>query len=107
MTKKIATLWMVVITASLATAAFASDTDRLANCVAVADQAKAAAESRDAGVPRTRTVAIIDEDQADRDRAPVKSTEQVNTTVSDVYGDRTLTPDQASARAFQNCFEAE
>jgi len=102
MKKTIATLSIVVIAASLATAALAGDTDRLAGCIAAADRAKAAAESRDTGMPRGQMDAIVDKDQA-----PAKSTEQVNTTANDVYSDGQLSPEQASARAFQNCFEAE
>jgi hypothetical protein len=102
MTKRMATLSIVVFTASLATGALASDTDRLAGCIAAADRAKAAAERRDTGMPRETMVAIVDKDQP-----PAKSTERVNTTASDVYSDGQLTPEHASARAFQNCFEAE
>jgi hypothetical protein len=102
MTKRIATLSIVVITVSLATGALASDTDRLAGCIAAADRAKAAAESRETQGSPERTIAIVDKDQA-----PAKSTERVNTTASDVYSEGQLSPEQASARAFQNCFEAE
>jgi hypothetical protein len=102
MTKRIATLSMVVVIVSLATGALAGDTDRLAGCIAAADRARAAAEKHEAEASPARTVAIVDKDQA-----PAKSSEQVNTTANDVYSDGQLTPEQASARAFQNCFEAE
>jgi hypothetical protein len=102
MAKRIVTLSIVAITVSLAAGALAGDTDRLAGCIAAADRAKAAAESREAEASPERTVALDA-----RDQAPAKSTEQVNTTTSNVYSDGQLIPEQASARAFQNCFEAE
>jgi hypothetical protein len=102
MTKRTTILSIVVITASLATAALAGDTDRLASCIAAADRARAAAEKREAEASPARMVALDA-----RDQAPAKSTEQVNTTASHVYIDGQVTPEQASARAFQNCFEAE
>ncbi len=102
MTKRMATLSIVVFTASLATGALASDADRLAGCIAAADRAKAAAENRETQGSPERTIAIVDKDQP-----PAKSTERVYTTASDVYSDGQLSPEHASARAFQNCFEAE
>jgi hypothetical protein len=68
----------------------------------MADQAKPAAESRDTGRSRRRTVAFISGPQAAE-----QPKDQANAAVVEVYGDYQLTPDQASARAFQNCFEAE
>jgi hypothetical protein len=100
--KSVAALLTILIAASMASTALASDTDRLAGCIAAADQARAAARTREAAASPDRTVAFTPKDQA-----PTKSSEQVNSAASDVYSDGQLTPDQASARAFQNCFEAE
>lgn len=81
--------------------AVAGDTDRLADCVAMADMAGAAAKSRDAGVSPTKTITIITSRQM-----PDELKSQVNEVVTDVYSDR-LTPDQVSEKVLENCFELE
>jgi hypothetical protein len=83
----------------MARAAFGDDTDRLANCVAIADMASAAAKSRDAGVPPAKTIAVIAK------QVPEGLQRQVNETVADVYSDHRLSPDGASARVLQSCFD--
>lgn len=102
-TTKLAIILLAILgLASIAASAYASDTGRLADCIAVADAARAAAQNRDAGVPRERTIEIIDRQQASGDQK-----DQVKPTVAEVYSDHSLTPDEASARAFQSCFESE
>jgi dephospho-CoA kinase len=92
----------VILVASLLTnSAIAGDTDRLANCVARADLAKTAAENRDAGLPSEKTTAIIAK------QMPEESTRQIKRTVNFVYGDYKITPDEASEKLLQNCFEME
>jgi hypothetical protein len=98
----IAALLIILVAASLGTPALAGDTDRLAGCIAASDQAGAVAKTSDAGASPDRTVAFTPKDQQ-----PVKSSDEVNSAARDVYSDGQLTPDQASAKAFQNCFEAE
>jgi len=101
-TKLVIILLGILVLASIAVSASASDTGRMADCIAVADAARAAAKNRDAGVSRERTIEIIDRQQTSDDQK-----DQVRPTVADVYSDHSLTPDQASARAFQSCFESE
>jgi hypothetical protein len=95
-------LLAIPVLAAIAASAAASDTGRLADCIAVADAARAAAKNRDAGVSREKTIDIIDRQQTSDDQK-----DQVNPAVADVYSDHSLTPDQASAREFQSCFESE
>ncbi len=103
LTTKLAIILLAILfLASIAASASASDTGRLADCIAVADAARAAAKNRDAGVSRERTIEIIDRQQASGDQP-----DEVKPTVAEVYSDHSLTPDQASDRAFQNCFESE
>lgn len=101
-TKLAIILLAIAVLASIAASASASDTGRLADCIAVADAARAAAQNRDAGVSRERTIEIIDRQETSDDQKG-----QVKPTVADVYSDHSLTPDEASARAFQSCFESE
>src|SRR5580698_3507624 len=91
----------ILLAISTATSAIAGDTDRLANCVASADMASAAAKSRDAGIPSEKAIAIIAR------QAPEDSVQQVKRTVTFVYRDDKLTPDEASDRILQSCFESE
>jgi nanoRNase/pAp phosphatase (c-di-AMP/oligoRNAs hydrolase) len=91
----------LLLAGSLATSGIAGDTDRFANCIASADMASAAAKSRDAGIPSEKTIAIIAR------QAPEDSVQQVKRTVTFVYSNDKLTPDEASDRIIQNCFELE
>jgi hypothetical protein len=91
----------ILLAGSIANSALASDTDRLANCVANADMAGAAAKNRDAGLPSAKTVAIIAR------QAPEDSVQQVKRTVTFVYSNYTLTAEEASGAILQNCFELE
>jgi len=91
----------LLLASAIATSAIAGDTDRFANCVASADMASAAAKSRDAGIPLEKTIAIIAR------QAPEDPVQQVKRTVTFVYSNDKLTPDEASDRIIQNCFELE
>jgi hypothetical protein len=91
----------ILLAASIASSAIAGDTDRLANCVASADMASTAAKSRDAGIPSEKTIAIIAR------QAPEDSVQQIKRTVTFVYSNYKLTPDEASDRMIQNCFDLE
>jgi len=63
--------------------------------------ASAAAKSRDAGVSSEKTIAIIAKE------VPEGLMRQVNRTVKYVYSDQRLTPDEASTKVLQSCFEME
>jgi hypothetical protein len=91
----------LLLASAIATSAIAGDTDRFANCVASADMASAAAKSRDASIPLEKTIAIIAR------QAPEDPVQQVKRTVTFVYSNDKLTPDEASDRIIQNCFELE
>src|SRR5271169_1082450 len=58
-TRAAAALSIVLIAGSISNSVVAGDTDRLANCVAAADMASAAAKSRNTGVSSAKTTAII------------------------------------------------
>ena len=92
---------VILLAGSIANSVLASDTDRLANCVANADMASAAVKSRDAGISSEKTIAIIVR------KAPQDSVQQVKRTVSFVYSNYTLTAEEASGAILQNCFELE
>jgi hypothetical protein len=95
------TFFVILAAGSATSSANADDTDRLANCVASADVAKTAAENRDAGLPSEKTSAIIAK------QMPEESTRQIKRTVNFVYSDYKITPDEASQKLLQNCFEME
>jgi hypothetical protein len=92
---------VILVTGLVTNSAIAGDTDRLANCVASADLAKTAAENRDAGLPSEKTTAIIAK------QMPEESTRQIKRTVNFVYSDSRITPDEASEKLLQTCFEME
>jgi hypothetical protein len=100
-TRPVIAFLTILFAVVIARATFGDDTDRLANCVAIADMASAAAKSRDAGVPPAKTIAVIAK------QVPEGLQWQVNVTVADVYSDHRLSPDEASARVLQNCFDPE
>jgi hypothetical protein len=70
--------------------------------MAIADKAKTAAESRRAGGSGEKTIAFVTGRQA-----PEQPKYQANAAVIDADSAPKLTPNQASAEAFENCFEAE
>jgi len=63
--------------------------------------ASVAATSRDAGIPSEKAIAIIAR------QTPEDSVQQIKWTVTFVYSNYKLTPDEASDRIIQNCFELE
>jgi len=79
----------------------AGDTDRLANCVAAADMASAAAKSRNAGVSSAKTTAIIARQLPEALKGKLKAT------VADVYSHYEHTPDELAAKTLQECFESD
>jgi hypothetical protein len=80
-------------------AAIAGDTERLAQCIATADLAAAAAKSRDHGIPAQRAKQAI---------AGTDTTEaQLKEAIGIAYGTDPLTPDQASRVVLQDCLEAD
>jgi hypothetical protein len=80
-------------------AAIAGDTERLAQCIATADLAAAAARSRDHGMPARQAKQAI---------ASIDTTEaQLKEAIAIAYGADPLTPDQASRMVLQECLEAE
>jgi hypothetical protein len=80
-------------------AAIAGDTERLAQCIATADLAAAAAKSRDHGIPAERAKqAIVTADTTEA---------QLKEAIAVAYGADPLTPEQASSMVLQNCLESE
>ena len=82
--------------------AMAEDTDRLNDCVVLADAAAAAAKGRDAGTPVEKiTEAILKENPG----AAVDG--ELNAAISVAYANSKLSPKEASARVFETCFDGE
>jgi hypothetical protein len=91
----------VLVGGSIASAATAGDTDRLANCVATANMARDAAKSHEGNVSSDRTLAII----AKQKPKIVKSR---NSADPELYSDNdNLTPDEAAAKVLHRCFESD
>ena len=80
----------------------AEDTDRLNNCIVLADAAAAAAKGRDAGTPVEKTTeAILKENRG------TGVDGELNAANSVAYSDSKLRPEESSARVFQTCFDGE
>jgi hypothetical protein len=80
----------------------AEDTDRLNDCVVLADAAAAAARGRDAGTPEEKIMEVI---LKENHRAAVDG--ELNAAISVAYADSKLSPEEASARVFEACFDGE
>jgi hypothetical protein len=100
-TRAAAALSIILIAGSISNSVVAGDTDRLANCVAAADMASAAAKSRNTGVSSAKTTAIIAKQLPEALKGKLKAT------FADVYSHYELTPDELAAKTLQECFESD
>ena len=92
-------LAMLLVTPVPGHPAMAGDTERLAQCIATADLAAAAAKCRHNGIPLPQAKqAIATTDPTDG---------QLKEAIAIAYGSDPLTPDQASRKILQDCLEGE